>query len=160
MSLELVFPDCPTCDRKLKPSEYNQLVCRYCNISVSIHYMKSYKKPEEFLSKYKKTPKGTKINEELKERNRLLSEHEENMKNYPHFPVPEKCPECDSKAIVASYGDHAWECLDCEDYFTWYRYRVIYHGDCEVDARDKDMAVDLAYEVMEEADIEAEVDRI
>lgn len=160
--LELVFPECPRCNRHLKPSDNDLLVCRYCKVSIKLPFLKSQKDPSKFLKEFKKIPEGFEINKEVKERIRLKEDHEYNMTKYKHSPVPEKCPECKSEDLVASCSEQQWECLSCEAWFQWFSYRVMYHGDIEVEAGDEDEASEKAYYYMEKgyADMETDVMRI
>jgi len=159
---ELIYPECPKCNRILKPSEHNLLACRYCKISVKNSFLRRQKDPLKSLEQYKKIPEGFEINNKVEERLRLKEDHEENMSKYKHSPVPKKCIECKSEDIVASDSDNAWECLSCEAFFSWYSYRVIYHGDIEVEAGSEEDASEKAYYYMEKgiADIETDVDRM
>jgi len=180
--LELVFPNCPRCNRHLKPSFkigklhitefqfytlkridiHDLLVCRYCKISIKVSFLKRQKNPLKFLKEFKKIPEGFEINKEVKERLRLREEHEYNMTKYKHSPVPEKCPECKSKDLVASGSEQSWECLSCEAYFQWHYYRVDYSGEIEVEAGSEDEASEKAYYYLEKgvADIETDVSRM
>lgn len=161
-SIEIISLKCPKCNRVLKPSAHDLLVCRYCKISVKPSFLRKQKDPLKFLEQYNKIPEGFEINKEVKERIRLKEDHEENMAKYKHSPVPNKCIECKSEDIVASDSENTWECLSCEACFEWFSYRVIYHGDIEVEAESKEDASEKAYYYLKKgvADIETDVDRM
>lgn len=177
---ELEFYECPKCDRNMKPSietgilqitEYphktvknvglhDLLVCRYCEINVKVSLLREKKNPHEFLKTFKDIPAKCEISEEETEKIRLRKDHEENFKKYKHSPVPNKCPYCKSEDIVADCSEHGWICITCDEYFEWHNFRIIFHGDVELEAENKDMASEKAYYYLKKGncDIEAEVD--
>lgn len=182
--LELAFYKCPKCQRILKPTfhpmneehihkiiytSYDRkkikkvespdlLTCRYCKISVKVSLLRNQKDPIKFLEDFKKIPIGYSISEDTKEKIRLKEDHEENMTKYKHYPVPNKCPMCNSKDIVADCSDHGWICISCDEYFGWHSFRVIFHGDVELEAENKDMASEKAYYYLREGNVDIEAD--
>jgi len=181
---ELVYPKCPKCEKVLKPSvEFDTsqklikfddqtviktgkitrkdlLVCRYCKISVKPSVLRKQKDPIKFLEDFKKIPIGYKISEETKEKIRLKEDHKENLKKYKHYPVPNKCPYCKSEDIVADCSDHGWICISCDEYFEWYNFRIIFHGDVELAAESETYASEKGYYLLKKGyvDIETDVD--
>ncbi len=177
---ELVFYKCPKCKRNLKPSikegnlqitEYpskvikkidlhDLLVCRYCKISVKLSVLRNQKNPIKFIEDFKNIPIGYKISEDTKEKIRLREDHKENMERYKHYPVPNKCPYCKSEDIVADCSEHGWICISCDEYFEWHNFRIIFHGDVDLEAENEDCASEKGYALLEKGvvDIEADVD--
>lgn len=187
LSLELEFPKCPKCERNLKPSikqeeqdlKYSFLFngikhfthfigidylgCRYCNIRVKTSLLRKQKDIPKFLEQFAKIPEETEISEEEKEKIRLRKNHNKNMEKYKHYPVPHKCVECNSEDLVADSSDNGWVCLSCDFYFEWRSYKVIFHGDIELDGENENDAIDRAYDLLGndcKVDLEAEIDWI
>jgi len=181
MSLELVYPECPNCNRILKPSiepgilhitEYPKkvvkkidlhdiLICRYCNIYIKVEVLREQKDPITFLKQFTKIPKEREISKEEKEKIRLREDHRENMEKYKHSPIPERCPYCKSEDIIADSYDYGWICLSCDDGFEWESYRINFYGDIDVEAENPDQAREKGYEYLKKGygDIETEVDK-
>ena len=176
--LELEFYKCPKCKRNLKPSiepgilhitEYpskvvkkidlhDLLVCRYCKISVKTSVLRKQKDPIKFLEQFAKIPEHTEIKEEEREKIRLREEERENLKKYKYDVHPEKCIECESEDIVADCGNNSWICLSCDAYFELREYRIMFHGDIEVVARNHTEAIEKGYELLRKGNVDIEAD--
>ncbi|KKM20985.1 hypothetical protein LCGC14_1640000 [marine sediment metagenome] len=155
---ELVYPKCPKCTRSLKPSSHDLLVCRYCKISVKSSVLRKQKDTIQFLKQFTKIPENTEIKEEEMEKIRLREAGMENIKKYKYEAIPDKCIDCNSEDIVADCGNNSWICLSCDSYFELRQYRVMFHGDIEVCARDGDEAKEKGYALLKKGYIDIEAD--
>lgn len=182
--LVLEFYKCPKCERPLKPSivegEFQTtisqawdgkitkvetpdlLVCRYCKIKVRVSLLRKQKNPSQFIANFKKMPMGFSMSADTIEKIQLREDHEENLRKYKHTPRPNKCPNCKSEDIVAECGDYGWNCISCDEYFEWKSYRIMFHGDVELESDSEDNAREYGYVLLEKGvlDIDAEVDLI
>lgn len=176
--IEINLLKCPKCHRVLKPSltggvlqitEYEHriaksmerhdiLICRYCNIYIKVEVLRAQKDPIEFLEQFTKIPENTEIKAEEIYKIRLRESEKENLKKYKYEVVPDKCLECDSEDIVADSQDNSWVCLSCDSYFELRNYRIMFHGDIEVFARDHDEAIEKGYEQLRKRNVDIEAD--
>lgn len=154
----MVYPECPKCNRVLKPSDHDLLVCRYCGLSVKLSVLRKQKDSVKFLKQFTKIPENTEIKEEEIEKIRLREADIENIKKYKYEVIPEKCIDCESEDIVADCGNNSWICLSCDSYFELREYRIMFHGDIEVYARDGDEAVEKGYALLRKGYIDIEAD--
>ena len=167
-SVELVYPKCPRCGRILKPIGINPieiggyfdigLECRYCQVSVKTDVLRKQKNPVKFLEQFKKIPENTEIKEEEKEKIRLREAEKENLKKYKYDVIADKCIECDSEDIVADCGNNSWICLSCDSYFELREYKIMFHGDIEVVARNHIEAMEKGYELLKKGYVDIETD--
>lgn len=156
-SIELIYPKCPKCNRILKPMDTG-LECRYCQVSVKSSILRKEKNPVKFLEQFKKIPENTEIKDEEREKISLREEEKENLKKYKYDVVPDKCIECDSEDIVADCGNNSWICLSCDSYFELREYRIMFHGDIEVVARNHIEAIEKGYELLRKGNVDIEAD--
>ena len=177
-SAELIYPECPKCNRIFKPSieagnlqitEYPSkiikkidlhdiLICRYCTIYVKVSILRKQKDPLKYLEQFKKIPENTEIKNEEIYKIRLREAEKENLKKYKYDMVPEKCIDCGSEDIVADLGANSWICLSCDSYFELREYRIMFHGDIEVIARDHNEAIEKGYELLRKRKVDIEAD--
>lgn len=169
---------CPKCERVLKPStidgvltitdyrhkitkkvkHHDILICRYCNIFVKAENLRQQKDPLKFLEQFKFLPKNNEMKDEGLHKIRLRDQEVDNLKRFKHPYTPEKCPECNSGDIFADSCDYGWFCMNCDSYFQWQKFLVMFHGDCEVYARDEDEAIEKGYYALENEEVDIETD--
>ncbi len=134
------------------------MVCRYCKIGVKSSILRKQKDPLEYLKQFENIPENTEIKDDKREKIRLREDHKENIKKYKYEVIPETCIDCKSEDIVADCGNNSWICLSCDSYFELRQYRIMFHGDIEVAARNSSEAVEKGYEYLKKGYVDMEAD--